>query len=319
MADDHSHCDHHHDHGHGLDHCHHGHSHAPKDFGLAFALGTALNFSFVLVEVGFGFAANSMALLADAGHNLSDVFGLVMAWGASALAKRQPTARFTYGLRSSSILAALANAIFLLVATGAIILEALQRFFTPEPVAGRTVMIVAAIGILINGFTAWLFMAGRKDDLNVRAAYLHMAGDAAISFGVVIAGAVMLASGLQWIDPVVSIVIAALIVWGTWGLLRESIASALHAVPPSIDPAAVRRHLESLPGVAAIHDLHIWPMSTTETALTCHIVMPSGHPGDRFTADAAHSLLDKFKISHSTIQIELGEEPECALKPDHVV
>ncbi len=287
---------------------------------MAFAVGTALNAAFVLIEAGFGFAANSMALLADAGHNLSDVVGLLVAWGASALVKRPPTARFTYGLGSSSILAALANAIILLVAVGAIALEATQRFVTPEPVAGKTVMIVAAIGIIINTFTAWLFMAGRKDDLNVRGAFLHMAADAAISLGVVIAGAAMLLTGWQWVDPVVSIAISAVIVWGTWGLLKESVNSALHAVPAGIDPAAVRGHLETLPGVAAIHDLHIWPMSTTETALTCHLVMPAGHPGDRFTAAVAKTLKDSYRIGHATLQIELGEAGcDCALKPDHVV
>ena len=307
--------DDHHGHSHG-----HDHSHAPKDFGMAFAVGTALNAAFVLIEAGFGFAANSMALLADAGHNLSDVVGLLVAWGASALVKRPPTARFTYGLGSSSILAALANAIILLVAVGAIALEATQRFVTPEPVAGKTVMIVAAIGIIINTFTAWLFMAGRKDDLNVRGAFLHMAADAAISLGVVIAGAAMLLTGWQWVDPVVSIAISAVIVWGTWGLLKESVNSALHAVPAGIDPAAVRGHLETLPGVAAIHDLHIWPMSTTETALTCHLVMPAGHPGDRFTAAVAKTLKDSYRIGHATLQIELGEAGcDCALKPDHVV
>jgi cobalt-zinc-cadmium efflux system protein len=306
--------DDHHGHSHGHDH------HAPKDFGMAFAVGTALNAAFVLIEAGFGFAANSMALLADAGHNLSDVVGLLVAWGASALVKRPPTARFTYGLGSSSILAALANAIILLVAVGAIALEATQRFVTPEPVAGKTVMIVAAIGIIINTFTAWLFMAGRKDDLNVRGAFLHMAADAAISLGVVIAGAAMLLTGWQWVDPVVSIAISAVIVWGTWGLLKESVNSALHAVPAGIDPAAVRGHLETLPGVAAIHDLHIWPMSTTETALTCHLVMPAGHPGDRFTAAVAKTLKDSYRIGHATLQIELGEAGcDCALKPDHVV
>ena len=307
--------DDHHGHSHG-----HDHSHAPKDFGMAFAVGTALNAAFVLIEAGFGFAANSMALLADAGHNLSDVVGLLVAWGASALVKRPPTARFTYGLGSSSILAALANAIILLVAVGAIALEATQRFVTPEPVAGKTVMIVAAIGIIINTFTAWLFMAGRKDDLNVRGAFLHMAADAAISLGVVIAGAAMLLTGWQWVDPVVSIAISAVIVWGTWGLLKESVNSALHAVPAGIDPAAVRGHLETLPGVAAIHDLHIWPMSTTETALTCHLVMPAGHPGDRFTAAVVKTLKDSYRIGHATLQIELGEAGcDCALKPDHVV
>ncbi len=318
-------CDHRDRHGHdGHDHDHehgpgHAHGHAPKDFGRAFAIGVGLNVAFVLAETVAGFAANSMALLADAGHNLSDVFGLLVAWGASTLVKRPPTARFTYGLGSTTILAALANAIFLMIAVGAIALEAVQRFAAPEPVAGTTVITVAALGILINGFTAWLFAGGRNDDLNVRGAYLHMAADAAVSLGVVIAGALMLATGRTWIDPVVSLVIAAVIVWGTWGLLKESVASALHAVPSGIDPGAVRGHLEALPGVAAIHDLHIWPLSTTDTALTCHLVMPGGHPGDEFTARVTQALKQRFRIGHTTLQIELSETCDCALRPDEVV
>ena len=298
---------------------HHGHTHIPKDFGFAFAAGIALNTGFVVIEAIYGFLANSMALLADAGHNLSDVFGLLLAWGATALVKRAPTPRFTYGFGSSSILAALANAIFLLIATGAIAGEALQRLGAPEPVAGKTVMIVAAVGILINGLTAFMFMSGRKDDINIRAAFLHMAADALIALGVVLAGLVMLLTGWHWLDPVVSLLISAIIVWGTWGLLRDSAKMALHAVPPGIDPAQVRAHLESLPGVVKIHDLHIWPMSTTETALTCHLVMPDGHPGDAFIVGAAKSLHAAFEIRHATLQIECGDAGQCALEPDHVV
>ena len=300
--------------GHDHRHAHAaGHDHKPKDFGLAFALGTGLNLGFVALEAAYGFIANSMALLADAGHNLSDVFGLLLAWGASVLVKRVPTARFTYGYSSSSILAALANAIFLLVAVGAIAWEAVQRFGTPEPVAGKTVMIIAAIGIAINGFTAWLFASGSKDDINIRGAFLHMAADAVISLGVVIAGLVMLLTGWLWVDPLVSLIISGVIVFGTWSLLRESATLALHAVPLRIDPARVRVCLEQLPGVADVHDLHVWPMSTTETALTCHLVMPAGHPGDAFLAQAADALHDQFEIRHATLQIEQAACAGCSL------
>lgn len=317
---DHDHSDHEHDAGHGHAHGHSGgHAHAPKDFGRAFAIGTALNLGFVIVEAAYGFSANSVALLADAGHNLSDVFGLLMAWGASALVKKPPTARFTYGFRSSTILAALANAILLLVATGAIAWEAVQRFATPEPVAAKTVMVVAAVGIVINGVTAWLFMSGKDEDINIRGAFTHMAADAVIALGVVLAGLGILLTGWLWLDPVVSLVISAIIVWGTWGLLRSSVDLALHAVPSNIDPAKVRKHLEDLSGVATIHDLHIWPMSTTETALTCHLVMPNGHPGDTFIAQIAKALQEKFGIAHTTLQIEKGDAGSCALEPEQVV
>jgi cobalt-zinc-cadmium efflux system protein len=308
--------------GDGHDHAAHGHAghgHAPADFGWAFALGTALNLGFVALEATYGFMANSTALLADAGHNLSDVFGLLMAWGAAAAAKRLPSERYTYGWRSSSILAALANAILLLVAVGAIAWEALPRFGAPEPVAGGTVMAVAAVGIVINAATAMLFMRRSQEDINVRGAYLHMLSDAAVSAGVVVAGLMILVTGAAWLDPLVSLAISALIVWGTWSLLGESVDLALHAVPRGIDPAAVRAHLAGLPGVATLHDLHIWPMSTTETALTCHLVIPSGHPGDAFLADTAHILADRFGINHVTLQIETDADAACALAPDHVV
>ncbi len=306
--------DHDHDHGASVGHDQ-AHGHAPKDFGFAFAVGTALNLGFVILEAVYGFLANSMALLADAGHNLSDVFGLLMAWGASVLVKRAPTQRFTYGYGSSSILAALANAIFLLVATGAIVWEAVQRLGSPETVASKTVMLVAALGIAVNGFTAWLFASGSKDDINIRGAFMHMAADAAISFGVVIAGLVILQTGWLRLDPAVSIVIAMIIVYGTWGLLRESAGLAMHAVPPRIDPARVQDHLAKLPGVTQVHDLHIWPVSTTETALTCHLVMPAGHPGDQFLCDAAETLHDTFDIRHATLQIEHSACAGCALVP----
>jgi cobalt-zinc-cadmium efflux system protein len=307
-----------HDFGHNHNHAL-SHSHAPKSFGFAFALGTALNFGFVTVEVAFGILSNSMALLADAGHNLGDVLGLLIAWGASALAGRRPTARYTYGLRSSSILAALANAIFLLVATGGIAWEAIRRFAEPEPVAGIAVMIVAGIGIGVNGFTAWLFASGRKGDINIRGAFLHMLSDAAVSTAVAVAGLVILFTDWEWLDPVVSLIIAMVIIWGTWGLLRDAVKMSLDAVPPGIEPANVRAYLEGLAGVVHIHDLHIWSMSTTETALTCHLVMPDGHPGDAFTARVASELHHRFGIGHATLQIEVDEDIACALEPDHVV
>jgi cobalt-zinc-cadmium efflux system protein len=297
----------------------HEHAHAPKSFGLAFALGTALNVGFVIVEAVFGFLANSTALLADAGHNLSDVLGLLVAWAASVLSKRAPTDRYTYGLRSSSILAALFNAVFLLVAVGAIALEAVQRFAAPQPVAGMTVMIVAAVGILINGATALLFASGRKADINIRGAFLHMTSDAAVSAGVVVAAALILLTGAYWIDPLASLVICVIIVWSTWGLLRDSIRMSLSAVPPGVNPLEVRAYLEGLTGVVELHDLHIWPMSTTETALTCHLVMPSGHPGDAFLTATADQLEHRFGIGHTTIQIETSRSATCALSSDQVV
>ena len=297
----------------------HTHNHAPQSFGTAFAIGTALNIAFVIIEATFGFLSNSTALLADAGHNLSDVVGLVVAWIASALARRAPSARYTYGLRSSSILAALFNAMFLLTAVGAIAWEAFQRFAHPEPVAGKTVMVVAAAGIVINGITAWLFASGRKGDINIRGAFLHMAADAAVSAGVVVAGGIILLTQWHWVDPVVSLVICVVIMWSTWGLLQDSIRMSLAAVPPGVNPSEVRSFLRQLPGVTQLHDLHIWPMSTTETALTCHVIMPSGHPGDGFLMEAAHELEHRFEIGHVTIQIETSEDMQCRLIPDEVI
>lgn len=310
--------DHAHDHGHS-GHQGHSHTHLPRSFGSAFAFGIALNITFVAVEAAYGIIANSMALLADAGHNLGDVLGLAVAWGAAMLSQRRPTARYTYGLRSSSIMAALINAVVLLVAMGAIVLEAARRLGAAEPVAGQDVIIVAAIGILINGATAWLFASGRKGDINIKGAFLHMAADAAVSLGVVIAGIIILATGWLWLDPAASLLIAAIIVWGTWGLLRDSVNMSLAAVPPGIEAAEVRSFLESQPGVSHVHDLHIWPMSTTETALTCHLVLPGGHPGDEFTRRVASELQDRFGIQHATVQIETSEQVTCALAPEHVV
>jgi cobalt-zinc-cadmium efflux system protein len=293
-----------HDHSH--DHTGHSHSHAPKDFGFAFALGTALNLGFVGIEAIFGFIANSTALLADAGHNLSDVIGLLIAWGAALLAKRPATERFTYGLRSTSILAALGNALLLMLACGGIAWEAIGRLAHPQPVQGLTVIVVAAIGILVNGFTAWLFVAGRKSDLNIRGAYLHMVADAGVSLGVVIAGGLILLTGWLWLDPLVSLVIVAVILWSTWGLLRDSVGLALHAVPAHIKLADVKSCLEGLPGVTRAHHVHVWAMSTNEVALTAHLVMSGGHPGDAFFKQAGHALHERFGIDHPTLQIEEG-------------
>lgn len=311
---DHTH-DHHESHAHGPG----GHVHTPASFGTAFAIGIGLNAAFVVLEAIFGIMSNSVALVADAGHNLSDVMGLLVAWGAMVLSKRAPTKRFTYGLKGSSILAALFNAIVLLITVGAIGWEAIQRLLHPEPVAGVTVMTVAAAGIVVNGISAWLFASGRKGDINIKGAFMHMAADAVISVGVVIAGFVILYTGWAWIDPVTSLVISAVIVIGTWSLLRDSTAMSLSAVPPSIDPSAVRSYLEKCTGVLQIHDLHIWPMSTTEVALTCHLVIPTGTPGDAYLMEISHKLKHDFGIQHATLQVETDPGTPCALAPDHVV
>ena len=307
-----------HDHG-GHPHDHSAHAHAPASFGTAFAIGIALNLGFVVIEAVYGLLSNSVSLLADAGHNLSDVLGLGVAWLATVLARRAPTARFTYGMRGSSILAALFNAVFLLVTVGGLSWEAIRRLGSPEPVAGNTMMAVAAIGILVNGVTAWLFASGRKDDINLKGAFLHMASDALVSVGVVAAGLLILLTGWLWIDPIVSLVINGVIVWGTWGLLRDSVGMSMAAVPAQIDPAAVRTFLSARTGVVDVHDLHIWPMSTTENALTCHLVMPNGHPGDAFLHELAGDLAQRFRINHTTVQIEVDQHLACALAPDEVV
>lgn len=306
-------------HAHGRGAAGHGHSHAPKSFGKAFAIGTALNLGFVVVEAVYGLISGSMALLADAGHNLSDVLGLLIAWGAATLAKRGPSGRYTYGLRSSSILAALLNALLLLVAITVIAVEAIRRFSEPSPVAGHTVMIVAAIGIVINGATALLFMSGRKGDLNIRGAFLHMAADAAVSAGVVLAGFAIVLTGRTWIDPVTSLVIVAVIAAGTWGLLRDSVNMSLQAVPPGLDGTAIGSFLQAQDGVKAIHDLHVWPLSTTETALTVHLLMPGGYPGDAYTARLADALKNEFAVDHATIQIETDAATPCELEPGTTV
>ena len=303
-------------------HHHHGHAHheAPASLSAAFIIGAALNAGFIAVEVAYGIFANSVSLLADAGHNLGDVLGLFVAWGGLALARRRPSVRFTYGLGSSSILAALFNAIALLITVGIIAVEAIRRLYEPEPVAGFTIMVVAAIGIVINGGTAVLFSRSRKTDINMQGVFLHMVGDAVISLGVVIAGAVVVLTGWSWFDPAVSLLVAAFLVVSTWRLLTQSVAMALQAVPSDIDPRDVLAYLGKLNGVVEIHDLHIWPMSTTERALTCHLVMPAGHPGDRALADLAHDLEHRFRIGHATIQVETGDPSiYCKLVPDHVV
>ncbi|MBM1171413.1 cation diffusion facilitator family transporter [Microvirga arabica] len=310
-----------HAHHHSPDHHHHGHAHAPQaGHGRAFAIGIILNLGFVAIEAGYGFWAGSMALLSDAGHNLSDVLGLAIAWGAALLARRGPTERFTYGLRSSSILAALFNALLLLVAVGGIVWESIERLIKPAPVAAVTVMVVAGIGIIVNGFTAFLFMGGHND-LNIRGAFLHMVADAAVSLGVVLGGLTILWTGADWIDPTLSLVIAAVIVWGTWSLLKQSLTLSLHGVPRGIAVPDVRQALERMPGVARVHHLHVWAVSTTDTALTAHLVMPDGHPGDSFLAAAQRELKEHFGIGHATLQIEIDRPgshehgPDCPLEP----
>lgn len=302
--------DHHHDQAHA-----HAHAHAPRDFGRAFAIGTALNLGFVVVEAVYGVLAGSMALLADAGHNASDVLGLLIAWAAATLGRRAPRGRYTYGFRSSTILAALVNALLLIVAIVVIAGEAIRRFGDPAPVAGGTVMAVAGIGIVVNTATALMFMAGRKDDININGAFLHMAADAAVSAGVVVAGFLILRTGARWIDPVTSLVIVAVIAASTWGLLRDSVAMSLHAAPAGVDPEAIAEFLRAESGVEDIHDLHVWPMSTTETALTVHLLVPGGYPGDAFTANLAATLKQRFDIDHATIQIETDPATPCELEP----
>ena len=312
MAHNHAHDHSGHSHGDG----HHHHHGDPNSQGRAFVIAIALNTVFVGVEITYGFIANSTALMADAGHNLSDVLGLLLALGAAILARKTPSGRFTYGLRSTSILAALTNAMLLMVACGAIALEAVERFSQPHVVAGLTVSLVACVGIGVNGLSAWLFVKGSKGDLNVRGAYLHMMADAAVSLGVAVAGVAMLYTGWYWLDPVVSLAIVTVIVIGTWGLLRESLQLALSAIPAHIDAVALEAYLRQCNGVSDIHDLHIWGMSTTESALTVHLVMPEGYPGDAFMDDIMCTLRDKFSIQHSTLQVEQGTTDHvCVLHP----
>ena len=300
-----------HPHTHSEGHHHHP---APNNQGLTFAITIFLNLAFVGVEFVYGFMVNSTAIIADAGHNVSDVLGLLLSWGAIILARRQPSKRYTYGLRSTSILAALANAMLLLVACGAIAWEAVHRFSQPPAIAGLTISVVAGVGIAINGLSALLLMKGSKGDLNIRSAYLHMAADTAVSLAVVIAGIAMLYTGWYWLDPAISLVIVVVIVIGTWGLLRESLQLALSAVPAQIDAPAINAYLNQLEGVTDTHDLHIWGLSTTENALTVHLVMPGGHPGDAFMDECVLTLQERFSVHHSTLQIELGTtDHACAL------
>lgn len=301
---DHAHDHDHHDHGHH--HHHHGghaHVHAPANFDRAFAIGIGLNAVFVAIEAFYGWKINSLALLADAGHNLSDVAGLVLAWGGSLAGKLRPSERNTYGFKRATILAAFANAVLLLVAMGSLAWEALGRFASPVPTQGVTVMAVAGVGIVVNTATALLFMRGSAHDLNIRGAYLHMAADALVSLGVVIAGGLTLAFGWGWLDPAVSLAIAAIIVVGTWGLFRQSMHLLFDGVPDQIDLPAVKGYLQSLPGIERVHDLHIWAMGTSEVALTAHLVMPSGHPDDAFLQGINEHLHKQFKIDHVTVQV----------------
>lgn len=306
--------------GAGHDHHHHHHAPAPgSGRGRAFALAVLLNLGFTIAEVAAGIVSGSMALIADAGHNLSDVLSLLLAWGASVLAARPPSARYTYGLKSSSILAAIANAALLWVALGGILVESIRRLADPAPVEGGAMMIVAGIGIVINTASAMLFVSGRKSDLNLRAAFLHLIADAAVSAGVVVAGLLVVLTGARVIDPVTSLIITGVIGWGSWGLLRDAMKMGLLAVPEGIDLEQVRAFLAAQPGVEAVHDLHIWPMSTTETALTAHLVIPGGHRDDAFLHGLAHELDHRFGIGHPTIQIETLASAACALESEAVV
>jgi len=308
----------HHSHDHGESHSAHGHahgahSHGPMDYDRVFLIGISLNILIVVLETGAGFWSHSMSLLADAGHNLSDVLALGLAWGAHLLGRRKPSPRYTYGLRGTSILAALFNAIFLLVVTGALSLEAVQRLFNPEPVEGWAMIIVAAAGMVINGFTALMLATHRKEDLNIRGAFLHMVADAAVSAGVVVTGALVLMTGLLWLDPAMSLIINITIILGTWGLLSESMKLSLSGVPSSVHATDVETYLTALPQVSGFHDFHIWATSTSEVAMTAHLVMPKGHPGDSFLHEVATELNKRFGIGHTTLQIETEENGVCAL------
>lgn len=305
----------------GHDHLHHGHAHSHRstDFGRTFAIATALNIALVAAQVVYGLYANSLALLADAGHNFSDVMGLVIAWLAFAIADWQPSSRFTYRMRAASIISAMVNGLLLLAAVAIIAYEAVHRLLEPQPVATTPVIVVAAAAVVINGVSAWLLSRGSRSDLNMRGAFLHMLADTAVSVAVIFAALGIMLTGWQWLDPMVSLLISAVILIGTWRLLHDSLRLALNAAPRDIDPAEVQRYFESLPEVVGMHDLHIWAMSTTETALTCHLVTPGGHPGDAFLHKIAGELRSRFEINHATVQIELDDAGDCELQPDGVL
>lgn len=312
--------EHSHDHD-GHDHHGHGHDHHhvdPSNINRAFLIGAALNLVIVILQVVYGWLTGSLALLADAGHNLSDVLAILLAWGANYLSGRSPTKRFTYGFRRASILTAFLNATILLIAMGAISLEAIQRFSAPREVPGMPLIIVAAIAIFINAGTAFLFAAGAKEDLNMRGVFMHLASDALTSVGVVLVGLGMLFTGWTWLDPLISLAIVVLIVWGTWSLFLESLRLSLDAVPGNIEPTEVERTLRNLAGVERVHDLHIWAMSTSQVALTAHLVMPEGTPGDQFLQATTATLAKQFKIQHATLQIETGDQ-DCELQPTNHV
>lgn len=292
----------------------HDHGHGTGSYNRAFAIGVVLNAGFVLVEAGYGIVAGSLALIADAGHNLSDVVSLLLAWGASVLATRAASDRRTYGFRKATIMASLAGAVLLLVALGGITTEAVGRLFDPRPVTGGIVILVAAIGTVINTVTALLFVSGQKHDLNLRSAFLHMAADAGVSLGVVVAGVVILYTGWLWVDPAISLAIVLVILVGTWALFRDSVNLAIDAVPQDIDIVAVRDYLNGLDNVTRIHDLHVWALSTTEVALTVHLVVSDSVVSNDFLCNVQQQLHDRFGIEHSTIQIESHEEaPACML------
>ncbi|MFM0690524.1 cation diffusion facilitator family transporter [Paraburkholderia strydomiana] len=331
QSHDHSH-DHGHDHGHDDSHGHggghshgdshthaghhHHHHHAPvAGHGFAFALAVALNAAIVVIQALYGVLAHSTALLADAGHNLSDVLGLLLAWGAAWLTTRRPSARYTFGYGSSSILASLANAALLLFACGVIVAEAIGRLMNPAPVAGLAVFVVATVGVVVNGISAWLFMRGQKEDLNIRGAFLHMAADAGVSAAVAISGLVILYTNWTWLDPMMSLLVVAVVVYGTWGLLRDSVRLALNAVPSGVDLQSIRDYLADLPGVEGVHDLHVWALSTTGNALSVHLVMPAGHPGDERLDGIVLALRERFSMQHATLQVDLGTTSHrCAME-----
>lgn len=293
----------------------HAHSHAPRNFGRAFGVGIALNTLYVLVEAGVGLSIGSLGLVADAGHNASDVLSLIIAWVGARLAQRSPSERFTYGLKRSPIVASLFNALLLFGAMGVVAWEAVGRLQDPTPVPGATIIWVTLVGLVVNFGTAYLFVHGR-DDLNIRGAFLHMMADGLVTLGVLLAGVAILVTGVAWLDPVISLAIVVVVLWSTWGLFRDALRLSLDAVPNGVDPEAVRSYLDSLPGVSNVHDLHIWAMSTTETALTAHVVIP-GHDGDSnlFIQRACQGLHDRFEIVHATLQIESGEPADpCGLR-----